>query len=86
MIFGIILQWSGICKICTCHMRLGLAYFGLLAALFCGVDARCATPEYDVFVPISKYLSQGNDEALSAWFDDTLEILVLESGCDASRA
>lgn len=86
MIFGIILQWSGICKICTCHMRLGLAYFGLLAALFCGVDARCATPEYDVFVPISKYLSQGNDEALSAWFDDTLEILVLDSGCDASRA
>lgn len=40
---------------------------------------------YDVFVPISKYITKGNADALSAWFDDTLEITVLSKGGDASR-
>ena len=45
-----------------------------------------ATQGYDVFVPIGKYLSQGNTEALSAWFAENLEISVLSKGGDASRA
>lgn len=41
---------------------------------------------YDVFIPISKYLGQGNAEALSAWFADNLEIAVISSGNDCSRS
>ena len=45
-----------------------------------------AQPEgYDVFVPISKYIVQGNYEALSAWFADNLEISVLSMETNASR-
>ena len=40
----------------------------------------------DVFIPISKYLAAGNAEALSAWFNDNLEIAVLAKESDASRA
>ena len=40
----------------------------------------------DVFVPISKYIAAGNAEALSAWFADNLEIVVLAKESDASRA
>lgn len=45
-----------------------------------------AQPEgYDVFVPISKYIVQGNYEALSAWFAENLEISVLSRETTASR-
>ena len=40
----------------------------------------------DVFVPITKYFSAGNSDALSAWFADNLEIAVLAKESDASRA
>lgn len=40
----------------------------------------------DVFNPISKYMAQGNAEALSAWFADNLEVTVLSRGGDASKA
>lgn len=40
----------------------------------------------DVFVPIGKYIANGNAEALSAWFADNLEIAVLAKESDASRA
>lgn len=39
----------------------------------------------DVFVPISKYIAQGDAESLSAWFSDNLEISVLEGSSDSSR-
>ena len=40
---------------------------------------------YDVFVPIAKYISQGNASKLSAWFADNLEIAVISSSNDSSR-
>lgn len=40
----------------------------------------------DVLIPISKYISSGNAEALSAWFADNLEIAILSKESDASRA
>lgn len=40
----------------------------------------------DVFIPITKYFSAGNSDALSAWFADNLEIAVLAKESDASRA
>ena len=58
----------------------------LLPMLFCGrLSAQPA--EFDVFIPISKYMAQGNADKLSAWFDDNLEISVVSSsGSSASRA
>lgn len=53
--------------------------------LFCG--ELCAQTEgYDVFVPIGKYIAQGNSESLSAWFDDNLEISVISQESNASKA
>jgi len=40
---------------------------------------------YDVFVPIAKYIEQGDSEKLSAWFADNLEITILSSSSDSSR-
>lgn len=41
---------------------------------------------YDVFIPISKYITQGDADALSAWFDDNLEVSIVSQRSDASRA
>lgn len=41
---------------------------------------------YDVFVPIAKYLGQGNADKLSAWFADNLEISVISTSNDSSRS
>jgi hypothetical protein len=40
---------------------------------------------YEVFVPISKYLSQGDADKLSAWFSDNLEITIFSETSDCSR-
>lgn len=40
---------------------------------------------YEAFVPIAKYLEMGDAEKLSAWFDENLEITVLEMTSDSSR-
>lgn len=41
---------------------------------------------YDVFAPIGKYLSQGNSEALSAWFANNLQISVISQESTASKS
>lgn len=57
----------------------------LFALLSCG--RLLAQPAgYDVFVPICKYMAQGNADSLSAWFDDNLEIAVVSQGSNASKA
>ena len=48
--------------------------------------ARPQTADYDVFIPIAKYLAQGNAEALSAWFADNLDMTVLSKGGNSSRS
>lgn len=48
--------------------------------------SKAQTSTDDVFVPISKYVSQGNTEALSAWFDDNLEVTILSHGGMSSKA
>ena len=59
---------------------------GLLLTLS-GV-ARAQTGEYDVFVPISKYISQGDTESLSAWFADDLDVTLesVSNNCSKSQA
>ena len=57
----------------------------LLPLLFCGrLSAQPAG--YDVFIPICKYMAQGNADNLSAWFDDNLEIAVTTRSSSASKA
>lgn len=59
----------------------------LLAVLVCrGVQAQ--TDERDVFVPIAKYIAQGDADKLSAWFDDNLEVSVISplSNCSKNQA
>ncbi len=47
--------------------------------------SKAQSGNYDVFVPISKYITQGNADALSAWFSDNLDITVLSKGGNSSK-
>ena len=40
---------------------------------------------YDVFVPISKYMRNGDAERLSAWFADNLDITILSTSNNSSK-
>lgn len=60
------------------------ALVAAVALLLC-VGLRAQSADYDVFVPIAKYLSQGNAEAISAWYADNLDITVLSKGGNSSR-
>ena len=57
----------------------------LAAILLSGLSLRAQTDGYDVFIPISKYISQGNSDNLSAWFADNLEVSILANANDCSR-
>lgn len=57
----------------------------LLCGLFSAAGLFAQNESYDAFVPISKYLSQGDAESLSAWFADNLEISVISTGGDSSK-
>lgn len=39
----------------------------------------------DVFVPISKYLENGNAKNLSAWFSENIELVIFGSRSNCSR-
>ena len=56
-----------------------------IGMLFLGKAALAQDNSYDVFIPISKYISQGDADKLSAWFDDNLEVSVLSSSSNSSR-
>ena len=61
----------------------------LIIALSCfmmSVPIHAQDGSYDVFVPISKYLAQGDTEKLSAWFADNLEVSILEKTCNSSKS
>jgi len=56
-----------------------------IVLLFMGKTVFAQDTGYDVFIPISKYISQGDAEKLSAWFDDNLEVSVLSTSSNSSR-
>ena len=57
-----------------------------LAAILAPISVEGQTPQKgDVFVPISKYISQGDVQSLSAWFADNLEISIISSANDSSK-
>ncbi len=54
----------------------------VMLSLFSGT---AVADSYDVFVPIAKYLGNGDAERLSAWFDDNLEITIMSTTNDSSK-
>ena len=56
-----------------------------IAVLASAVLSSAQESGYDVFNPISKYLSKGDAERLSAWFSDNLEITIFSTSNDSSR-
>lgn len=61
----------------------------VLATAFAAFASKTAAAqtagEYDVFVPIAKYIKMGDAEKLSAWFAENLEVSVSSSANDVSR-
>jgi len=55
-------------------------------ALCLCAKASAQNDTYDVFIPISKYIRQGDADKLSAWFSDNLEISVFSESNETSRA
>ncbi|MBR1706722.1 MAG: DUF4783 domain-containing protein [Bacteroidales bacterium] len=56
------------------------------AGLLGGRNARAQDAGYDVFVPISKYITQGDATSLSAWFAENLEVSIISSLRNCSRS
>ena len=67
-------------------MRSLFKYLAILLPLFLCGRLSAQPAGYDVFVPICKYMAQGNADNLSAWFDDNLEIAVITRSSSASKA
>lgn len=65
--------------------RLVINSFAALIAMFSCAGANAQDSGYDVFNPISKYLSIGDAEKLSAWFSDNLEVTIFSDSNDSSR-
>lgn len=69
-------------------MERTLKIFSLSIGLFLALSGAlyAQSGEYDVFVPISKYLSQGDAESLSAWFADDLDINIGSGSNNCSKS
>ncbi len=67
-------------------MRLLPKIATLLAGFVLSLTIPAQDQSYNVFVPIGKYLAQGNVDNLSAWFSDNLEISLLSSSNNSSKS
>lgn len=63
-------------------MRVLALLFSLILLNFSGLNGQQAQ---DVFVPIGKYIQQGDSESLSAWFANNLELDILGKTSDCSK-
>ncbi|MBQ7999497.1 MAG: DUF4783 domain-containing protein [Bacteroidales bacterium] len=63
-------------------MRVAAILFSLVLFIFPSLKAQ---QTQDVFVPIGKYIQQGNSESLSAWFANNLELDILGKTSDCSK-
>lgn len=66
-------------------MKAALKFLICIAALLACRPAFAQNEGNEVFVPIAKYLTQGNAESLSAWFADNLEISIISSLNNSSK-
>jgi len=62
---------------------LRLVFAGFLVLSGSNISAQDGS--YDVFIPIAKYIGQGDVEKLSAWFADNLEISIISTSNDSSK-
>lgn len=62
-----------------------LALFAVFSLAFAQNSSAQNSGEYDVFIPIAKYIRQGDAEKLSAWFAGNLEVTLLSTANDVSR-
>lgn len=60
---------------------------GIFAIVLACLAFNCKAQDgsYDVFNPISKYISVGDADKLSAWFSDNLEVTIFSKSNDSSR-
>ena len=65
-------------------MKTMLKIFLASVALLCASQI-ARSDGYDVFVPIAKYIGQGDADKLSAWFADNLEISIMSTSNDSSK-
>ena len=65
--------------------KITLIVLSAVLMLTAGIEASAQEGGYDVFVPISKYIAQGDAQRLSAWFADNLEISIINSTNDTSN-
>ena len=63
-------------------MRVLALFFALFLSINLNLKAQQAQ---DVFVPIGKYIQQGDSESLSAWFASNLELDILGKTNDCSK-
>lgn len=63
-------------------MRIATILVSFVLLVFTGLRAQ---QTQDVFVPIGKYIQQGDSESLSAWFANNLELDILGKTNDCSK-
>lgn len=66
-------------------MRIFMNIILASAAFFLCSGSPARADGYDVFIPIAKYIGQGDAEKLSAWFADNLEISIMSTSNDSSK-
>ncbi len=64
---------------------LGRLFPVLVIFLLSAPSAGAQTADYDVFVPIAKYMSMGDVDAISTWYAKNLDMEVLSKGGNSSR-
>ena len=57
----------------------------LMLACFFGLTLRTQARERDVFVPIAKYIQEGDSDCLSAWLAENLELNLMGAVSECSR-
>lgn len=57
----------------------------LLSMILLNISGLKGQQAQDVFVPIGKYIQQGDSESLSAWFANNLELDILGKNSDCSK-
>ena len=68
-------------------MKKILRLFAVMSAILLSFSAGALEKGdgYDVFVPIGKYIAQGDVDCLSAWFAGNLEVSILSNQNNSSR-
>lgn len=67
-------------------MKLIIKLSCIICLFLSAMVANAQNSSDDVFVPLSKYITRGDVESLSAWFDKNIEISIMSQGGMASKA